>query len=325
MGKTLTKAAFADWFIPSVPKPIRWVVGVALPLLVALWVLQAYLSGLPATAWQLDIRIGWIVLVALLVPVNWGLEILKWAELLPYGSMARRRREVLYGTAWSLIGPFRMGAVVGRVAAVRKSERAHAIRAFATGSVAQWWCTITGAGLALTVENMPLAALPLVAVSGITLGLYLGWTPNFWKVLKRSSLMGDWGQARRIPSVRRRRALSFSMARYFVMLAQFVMALQAFHHLTDWMRIDQVMHQATGGAMTWGLTSLAPVPLLGDLGLREAAALLALPSPTPADATAIVAATLTLWVLNLILPALCGIALHGLALKAKARRANLPV
>ena len=325
MSKTLAKTASADWFIPSVSQPVRWGLGVMVPLLLTLWILHRQLSGLPSGAWHWEIDWGWLALVALLVPVNWTLEILKWAELLPYGRMARRSREVLYGTAWSLIGPLRMGAVVGRVAAVRKTERMHAVRAFATGSAAQWWCTITGAGIALAVEGLPTVALPVFAVSGITLGLFFGWSPGFWKRIRKSNIMGDWGLARRIPKVRRRRALTLSIARYLVMLAQFVMALQAFHHLGHWMWMDQMIHQATGGALTWGLTSLAPIPLLGDLGLREAAALLALPSPNPADATAIVGATLTLWLLNLILPAMWGLILHSRALRNKARRANLPV
>lgn len=325
MDKSLTKTAAADWSFPSVPQPIRWGLGVMVPLLLTLWVLYKQLSGLPPGAWQWDIDWGWFALVALLVPVNWALEIMKWAELLPYGRMARRRREVLYGTAWSLVGPLRMGAVVGRVSAVRKTERMHAVRAFATGSAAQWWCTITAAGLALAAEGLPWAALPVLALSGITLGLYFGWTPSFWKQVRNTNITGQWGLARRIPKVRRQRALTMSIARYLVMLTQFVMALQAFRHLADWMWMDQMIHQATGGALTWGLTSLAPVPLLGDLGLREAAALVALPSPSAADATAIVGATLTLWLLNLILPAMYGLALHGLALRNKARRANLPV
>ena len=73
---------------------------------------------------------SWPVLLA---PVNWGLEAFKWAELMPWGPLDNRIREVLYSTAWSLIGRFRMGAVVGRVAAVRKVHRNHALRAFATG------------------------------------------------------------------------------------------------------------------------------------------------------------------------------------------------
>ena len=325
MSKTLSKSATTAWPLPALPASLRYAVGLGVPLLVTVWVLQSRLSALPAAAWQWEVDPSLLLVVLLLSPVNWGLEAMKWAELLPYGRMGRRWREVLYGTAWSLIGPFRIGAVVGRVGAVRKNERNHALRAFGTACVAQWWCTITATGIALAAIGMELLALPVMALSAMTLGLYFGWSPAFWKVLRKTKLSGDWGLARRIPGIRRRRALCLSIARYLVMLAQFVLALQAFHHLARLSWVDQMMQQSAGGALTWGLTSLAPLPLLGDLGLREAAALLALPAPTPADTTAIIGATLSLWVINLILPALVGLIWQWRTVRAKARMANLPL
>ena len=110
-----------------------------------------------------------------------------------------------------------------------------------------------------------------------------------------------------------------------VMLSQFTLALQAFRHLADQFWLDQLVQQSGGAALTWGLTSLAPVPVLGDLGLREAAALLALPTPTAADTMAILGATLSLWVINLILPALVGLVWQWRNTRAKERMANLPL
>ncbi len=325
MSRTLTKTFSPAWTLPVLPASLRLAVGMGVPLLATVWVLQSRLVALPEGAWTWEIDPSFLLLVLLLSPVNWGLEAMKWAELLPYGRMGRRWREVLYGTAWSLIGPFRLGAVVGRVGAVRKNERNHALRAFATSSVAQWWCTVTATGIALAAIDMELLALPVLAISAVTLGLYFGWSPTFWLHLRKTQLSGGWGLARRIPSIRRRRALSLSIARYLVMLAQFVLALQAFHHLARLSWVDQMMQQSAGGALTWGLTSLAPLPLLGDLGLREAAALLALPAPTPVDVTAIIGATLSLWVINLILPALVGLIWQWQSMRKKERMANLPL
>ena len=75
--------------------------------------------------------------------------------------------------------------------------------------------------------------------------------------------------------------------------------------------------------MTWGLTSLAPVSLLGNLGVREAAALTSLPSMTPEDTTAIIGAMLALWVANLLLPALYGVYLQRQYLRTKEGRTTL--
>ena len=323
MGKTLTTSH--EWTLPAIPASIRCAVGLGIPLVATLWILQSRLLALPAEAWQWDIEPSLLLVVLLLSPVNWGLEAMKWAELLPYGRMGRRWREVLYGTAWSLIGPFRLGTVVGRVGAVRKNERNHALRAFGTSCAAQWWCTVTATGIALAAVGQALLALPVLVVSAMALGLYFSWSPGFWHRLRKTPLSGDWGLARRIPTVRRRRTLSLSVARYIVMLTQFVLALQAFHHLARLSWVDQMIQQSSGAALTWGLTSLAPLPLLGDLGLREAAALLALPAPTPADTTAIIAATLSLWVINLILPALVGLLWQWQSVRTKSRMANLPL
>jgi hypothetical protein len=121
------------------------------------------------------------------------------------------------------------------------------------------------------------------------------------------------------------RALSLSIFRYFVMLAQFVLVLNAFGHLQTWPdNAGKLYIQGQGAALTWGLTSLAPMPAFGDLGFREAAALLVLDSPTAIDTTAVVAAMLTLWVINLFIPSIVGLIWHARhQSKRKSRMAKL--
>jgi hypothetical protein len=105
------------------------------------------------------------------------------------------------------------------------------------------------------------------------------------------------------------------------MLFQFILALNAFGHLGALnFSVERFFLQGQGAAITWGLTSLAPLPAFGDLGLREAAAIAAIPAPTPQDVTAIVAATLTLWVINLFIPSIIGLVWHAAAKRRKAAR-----
>ena len=297
-------------WLPKVPRRIGWALGLVLPVTAAALILTQRLSALPEGSWSWAIHWELLVLTFLLSPLNWTLEIMKWDELLPYGSASRRKREVLYGVAWSLIGPLKMSAIVGRVSATRQSERNQACRAFATSSAAQWWCTITGAGIALMAWNMPRAALPVMTLSAISLGLYFNWSPSFWRILRKCQIMGDWRIARRITKARRVRALKLSVLRYLVMLTQFVVVLNAFRHTHSTPWLERCLDQITGGSLTWGLTSLAPVSLVGDLGIREAAALLSLPALTSEDTTAIIGAMLALWVANLLLPALYGVHLQ---------------
>ena len=309
----------------GLPAPIQWGLLFFCPLLLCGYWLYSKLHSLPAEAWQWTIYTDALVVAVALVPLNWWLESLKWAELLPWAHMPRRIREVLYGTAWSMVGPFRLGAGIGRVAAVKPRERNMALRAFSSSSVSQWWCTITGTAIALFCIGRFLAAAVLLVISGITLALYIGWSPAFWLSLKKSGLVGHWGQSRKIPTVRRMRALSLSIFRYFVMLAQFVLVLNAFGHLHAWPdNAGKLYIQGQGAALTWGLTSLAPMPAFGDLGFREAAALLVLDSPTSIDTTAVVAAMLTLWVINLFIPSIVGLIWHARhQSKRKSRKAKL--
>ena len=294
-----------------IPRRIGWTVGLVLPLVVTAVVLVQQLQRVPfENWWSWSIQWELLALVFLLSPVNWGFEILKWAELLPYGSTARRRREVLYGVAWSMVGPLRMGAIVGRVSATRKNERNQGIRAFATASAAQWWCTVTGAALALFFMGMFKTGAALVLASIASISLYFGWSPTFWKLLRKMQITGDWRLARRIPKARRITVLQLSVGRYAVMIAQFVLVLNAFRHQESSAWFERYLDQIMGGPVTWGLTSLAPTAMFGELGLREAAALIALPASTPADTAAIIGAMLSLWVANLLLPALYGLYLQ---------------
>ena len=84
---------------------------------------------------------------------------------------------------------------------------------------------------------------------------------------------------------------------------------------------DPLLAQLLGGA-GMGVTSLAPFTLLGDLGIREGSACSPCPPPLPTDTTAIVAATFTLWVLNLLLPALVGLVWQGAVFRSRSRAAN---
>ena len=308
----------------NIPRKIGWTVGLVLPLVITAVVLVQHLQRVPfENWWSWSIQWELLTLVFLLSPVNWGFEILKWAELLPYGSTARRRREVLYGVAWSMVGPLRMGAIVGRVSATRKNERNQGIRAFATASAAQWWCTITGAALALLFMEMFKTGATLFVVSIVSLSLYFGWSPKFWKSLRKMQITGDWRLARRIPKARRKTVLQLSVGRYTVMIAQFVLVLNAFRHQESTAWFERYLDQILGGPITWGLTSLAPTSIFGELGLREAAALIALPAPTPEDTAAIIGAMLSLWVANLLLPALYGLYLQNQYRNSPRHRSNL--
>ena len=306
------------------PAPIQWGILFLLPLCIAGYWLYSKLSVLPASSWDFTLYPNALLVAVLLVPLNWWLESVKWAELLPWAPIGRRMREVLFGTAWSMVGPLRLGAGIGRLAAVRPKERNMAMRAFGTASVSQWWCTITAAAIGLLCSKFYLAGSSVLLISAVTIGLYFGWSPGFWHRIKNTPLCGQWGLSRKIATVRRRRALNLSIARFVVMLFQFVLLLNAFGHLSVLKHsVERFFMQGQGAALTWGLTSLAPMPAFGDLGLREAAAVAVIAAPTPEDMTAIVGATFTLWFINLFIPAMVGLCWHGFIRRKSAHKSAI--
>ena len=308
---------------------------VVLGLAVA-WVAKA-LGKLPAESWDLHPNFALIVCALMLVPINYGLETYKWHRLMGWGDWRDRTKEVLFGVSWSLVGPLRMGAMIGRIAAAPSVVRNQAVRAFASSSIAQGIATAAGASTALCFidfRGSPAAASPLIAW-GITLaliGIYLGWSPQFWERLGQYRSLKSWGESRQISLDLRLQALGISALRYLVFLCQFILLLEAFHH-AGIARLhglgkngiglaERLFDNGISASLTWGISSVIPSPLLADLGVREAVALEVFTMSEVGDPLSVVMAGLALWTMNLLLPALIGTTWHGLNRASGTNRTN---
>ena len=284
------------------------------------WIWHA-LEQVPTQAWNVHPKWSLVLVAALLVPANYGLETLKWHRLMGWGHMQDRLKEVLYGVSWSLVGPLRLGAVVGRVAAAPSAQKNQAIRAFACSGIAQGIATALGAAAALWFVDWNVwrgsigagqgaAMITSVVALGLT-GLFLGWSPKFWTRLSTLGRLSSWGESRYIALNLRFFVLGLSLLRYLIFLFQFVLLLEAFHHagvarLAGVDVFERVIDNMVSASLTWGFTTIIPSPLLGDLGVREAVALHVFTLGDSGDALIVVLAGATLWVLNLLLPALIG-------------------
>ena len=63
MSKTLTKTANPAWTLPALPTSLRFTVGMGVPLLATVWVLQSRLVALPEGAWAWEIDPSFLLLV----------------------------------------------------------------------------------------------------------------------------------------------------------------------------------------------------------------------------------------------------------------------
>lgn len=261
----------------------------------------------------------WLVVALLLMPANWLAETLKWHQFVRrYEPMSRWKalRAVLSGVSLSLFTPNRVGEYGGRILFVRPENHWKAIFANLVGNFSQYMVLLTAgtAGAAWLLWNrfgpidvFYLRLLLVVAISG--LGLMYAVYFNIRLILPL---------ARRLPLARyfRRFAkdirvleqfnrqeltdiLSWAVVRYVVYSTQYFCLLKFFN-----IQVDIIAGFAGIAAIFLVQTSI-PLPPLACLMARGHLSV-EMWSGFGANALSSLAATFSLWIINLILPALVG-------------------
>lgn len=263
-----------------------------------------------------------ILLVLLLMPLNWALEAWKWhllinrTEEVSYGNALRA---VFAGTTFTLFTPNRIGEYGGRFIFLKQPLRPETVQATVLGSIAQILVTlvlgICGAWFLWRNGLMFDPVLPqwVIPVLMFALGLLI------WLYFKLDKLYELTGKFKWMAPLHRRLAtlihfthqelravLRISFLRYMVYAAQFVLLLYAFG--IPLLSLEGFAIAATMFLLQTAIPSIAAF----DLGVRGNVALFLLASYA-ADSSQILAATLTLWAINLVLPAIVGYAIILLA------------
>lgn len=259
-----------------------------------------------------------IGLVVTLVPLNWWLESTKWRMLVrPIQTIGRGRafRATLAGTAIALITPNRTGEFIGRVLYLDPSGRVAGSIATILGSIAQFVITLVVGSLGLVmmmVFELPLIwteggrtiALLALAVAIAALALLGYFFPgSMRRVIQRIPVFQRWDHALRVLDRTGRRSLSIvlllSLLRYGVFSGQFVLLCMAFGSGVPVHILVMTV------PVIYLITTLIPTMLVSEIGVRGSIALTLL-LPIGAEPIAIMAATGTLWLLNLVIPAVVG-------------------
>jgi hypothetical protein len=317
---------FTGVFVPSsLKKAGFWLrmAGFAALLIYITRIIHQQSSGWPLLRDQL-IRVRypavWGGLLVGLAVLNWLLEARKWQLLLrpvaPVG-LTDALRGVLAGLSLGLALPTQIGDAAGRVLSLRRGQAGQ--RAEATGAALlsgglQYYVSLTVGAIGwawqwhtLPARHTPVGTTILLTVTSLVLaGVVLA-------LLRRRLVAG----LTRVPGLRRgagwwavagqydRRtmltAFGLALARHLVFSGQLLLCL----HLYG---IDLSFPDALAGVFVVFLTkTIAPaLNLWTDLGLREAAALWAF-GPLGVSAPALLAATLTLWLVNVGAPVLAGL------------------
>jgi hypothetical protein len=266
---------------------------------------------------EIDFR--YIFLVAALVPLNWYLEALKWRRLCkPYCDISLRvsLKAVMSGVTLGLITPARIGEYGGRMLLTPISNKANVIAATFTGSVAQNMCNVgLGIGLSLPLLNKIIATkfisldLFYIVIVGqviLLVLIFFNLRPLLRFVRKyvgKTSFSVFADRFSMLPQYTNHDlwyVLIISMCRYLLYFAQYSMTMYAFVQTVDFLNLISAI------SAIYLIQSLLPLPTFISLFARGELAIIVWSNFMISPIVAI-CATFSLWISNLILPAIVGL------------------
>lgn len=266
----------------------------------------------------LSSRIILLIAMVLLMPVNWGLEAWKWQKLVksirPIGFF-QSLKAVLTGVSFSVSMPNRVGEYVGRMMYMPEGSRLKTISAAVVGSMAQLITTLVFglAALALLKKNLLthhpqfviwyqfafyalfiLLVLLLLAFFSVDVFVtrirkWFGENKYLYLVESLSNFNGHFLV----------HIIIISFLRYGVFLLQYVLVFYFFHLDVPPIRMILVTNVIFLAMAVIPSIALVEVGLRGEVSLK-------LMGMFTLNTLAIGLATVTIWFLNLILPAVIG-------------------
>ena len=276
-----------------------------------------------------------LLMVVLLTMVNWGIEAKKWqlsvASIYPI-TFFKAFKAVLSGVAFSVTMPNRIGEYLGRVLYMPDGNRLKSISVTLVGSISQLYITILSGvlGLVFLKQNLIQAGL----VSEIFYKVIIVGFISMWIVLTvvyfRISFIEKFFEKRikdsrylyLIESLRTFNVqlllhiLLLSFLRYLVFLVQYFLMFSLFN-------IDQSV------VVVWSVVSvlflvLAVVPTIAlvEIGLRGEISLRLMGIFTT-NSLGVSLTSVTIWFVNLVLPAVAGsILILGIKVFKRKNEAN---
>lgn len=246
----------------------------------------------------------------LLVLINWGIEAGKWKYLiskLEYISFSTAFKSILSGVTISIFTPNRVGEFAGRVFYLKNADKIKATIVSLIGSMLQLSVTILAGAAAcifyyfrhedesdllnfMAVSNLLFLGIIITVVLLVIVFVYairnvLSERIKHVFVLYTSKEILN--------------AFTFSLLRYFVFSFQYYLILRMFGINAG--LIDSFLLIA----ITFFITSVIPTFALTEITVRGASSVYFF-STVSNDSTAIIAASIVVWIINLAIPALIG-------------------
>jgi hypothetical protein len=262
-------------------------------------------------------RHTWFILSALLLMMvfNWLIEAVKWQLLMSKiqkVSLGVSVSAIFSGITVSFFTPNRIGEYAGRVLHLDAPARIKAVLATLVGSMNQLLITIIAGVLALLISlksslaDMRFAysiicGISIVALTGIVV-FYFN-VSQFYNFLHRIKYLKRFDKYTEVFTFYHRKELStitwLSALRYLVFTTQYVLLLYLLGVDIDVFTAYRLIF------LIFLVMAIVPTFAIAELSIRGSVALYFM-SPLSSESTGIVAASFSLWFINLVLPAIIG-------------------
>jgi MFS family permease len=250
--------------------------------------------------------------------VNWGLETWKWkisVDVLHHLSFITAFKAVLSGVSFSVTTPNRIGEYLGRMIYMPEGKRLETIAVTIIGSFSQILITfLTGTiGFFILKYNLlesgllniiwyQFAAFGLVAVTAVLTVFYFNLSGiEKWleQVLKRPSWLYFIRSVQKFNVQLLTRLLLLSLIRYCVFMIQYILVFRLFEVNVPVATAFWIM------SLVFLALAIVPTIALVEVGVRGEITL-QLMRLISANSLGITLTSVTIWFINLILPALFG-------------------
>lgn len=288
-------------------------IGISAILVYSLWLqIEKQLSHFGGHSWWEEGNTTFLLIGILIMPVNLSLEVLKWKLLAGSAqplSTAQAWKSYFAGIAISLVTPNRIGEYPGRILFLKRKNTIRLISVAILGAFAQFFALFLYGTIGLVYYNIAfpgywqklllVTCLFIIIVVAACYFYFEKWIVYFERI-KWLRRLGTYKELiRRFTTKEQLQVLAISLLRFAVYTVQYLVLL-------NWMNIPFPFVSGFLMACLY-FWSLAVIPSIAfaELGVRGQVSLF-LFHHFSENTIGILAATVGLWSINLILPALIG-------------------
>lgn len=252
-----------------------------------------------------------LFIVVCLMPLNWGLELLKWKKILDVNllkySFLKLIRSLFSGVATGLVTPNRLGNFIGRVLFFKGKSRGMLVMGTLYSNFSQFLVTLSFGTIGFIMIKPMLndvilqyATYFLISVLFFSMLLYHIFpilpSTSFKLIDKKLNLLSTFQQQAKLISLQ---LIGLSIFRFIVFTLQYVLLLVAFGTPFSLDIVFAIL-------LVYLISTITPSLLFGKLFIRESASLLILGLYIENELKIIVV-SLLLWLINIGLPSLTGL------------------